>query len=131
MPRSQFTLGRLMIGVTVLCATLGLMAKFPDSAFDAVWGVVLRGPAIAIAVWAMVVSHNRGRTLKILAVGFAAGLVLMPLEIFFFEGGPPGFWQSFSFNIFHYTLPATLAMGVAAAVDSWLESKRRRPPNEG
>lgn len=119
-----------MIGVTILCATLGLMAKFPSSSLDAIWGVLLRSPAIAIAIWAMVASKNRWRTLKILAVGFAAGLVLMPLEIFLVDTGPPTFWNTLSFQIFHYTLPATLAMGVAAAVDSWLESKGPRPPKE-
>ena len=116
-----FSLGRLMIGVTVFCVLCGLAVNFPEVAIGcAVIGSIVAPPAV---IWLVLsrFAKRRGSLLWNVIPGAVLGFVAGSLLVC----GCETFWIAYS----KFEIPSSLgafAFGVVGLLDERIASRRDR-----
>ena len=74
----QFSLRRLLIGVSIVCVASALAAAFPELALMLGFALVLLGPGLVVAAGASVLAVQKIRTFFVVLAGAFVGGILAP-----------------------------------------------------
>ncbi len=113
-----FTLQRLFINLTVLCAVLGIIVAFPQVSVWCLLQAALFAPAAAICWFLPYLSRCPRTTFGLALVGTIAGAVLSP-SILANLDGPPSWWDLYQLNFETFTTSTAvgaLLFGVIALI---------------
>ena len=117
-----FSLGRLMVGVTVFCVLCGLAVNFPEMVIG--WAFIdsIVGPPAVIWLVLSRFAKWRGSLLWNVSIGAVLGLVVGAL----FVCGCETFWLAYA----KIEIPSSLGafvFGVVGLLDECIASRRDRP----
>jgi hypothetical protein len=123
-----FSLRRLMIGVTVLCAFCALVAAFPGATYMVIWAAGLFAPTIVACA---VLPWFSSRPLLTAAVAVAGAILayLASPTMYVSWAGMPGWWDLYSLDFQTKALPAAggaffAGFACVGIFPRWMKSRR-------
>lgn len=100
-----FSLRRLLVGVTILCALLALVANFPAIAFAVVLAIPFVLPTIVVCAGLPWLSSRPIWTFVFTVAGAIMGWVLRPMVYWNFGSNVPDWWTMYSLDLQTHAWP--------------------------